>query len=183
MGRQNSGAGGKKQAKMSTVAAAFRAAGFGWCGLVGSDRGLKKIYLPEPRREALRSRMRSDFPDAQIHDGCCSEAAQELLRFFSGAVPSFTCRLDYGQATDFQKKVWLATRAIGYGHVRTYGWLAAKIGSPRAMRAVGAALGKNPLPIIIPCHRVIRSDGGLGGFSAAEGIALKKKLLELEGAL
>jgi len=167
---------------MTTVATAFRAPGFGWCGLAGADRGLKRIYLPEPRREALLSRMCTEFPTVQLKDGCFSDAAQELLKFFSGAVPLFTCRLDYGRATDFQKKVWQAARAIEYGQVRTYGWLAAKIGNPRAMRAVGAALGHNPFPIIIPCHRVIRSDGGLGGFSAAEGIALKKKLLELEGA-
>jgi len=167
---------------MTTVATVFLASGFGWCGLAGSDRGLKKIYLPEPDRRALLGRMRADFPEAQLQDDCFSQAVQELLRFFSGARPAFTCRLDYGQATGFQKKVWQAARAIGYGQVRTYGWLAAKIGNHRAMRAVGTALGRNPLPIIIPCHRVIRSDGGLGGFSAAEGIALKKKLLELEGA-
>ena len=171
----------KKQVRMTTVTAVFHAPDFGWCGLAGSDRGLGKIYLPEPDREALLGRMRSEFPAALLQDGCFNDVVRELLGFFSGAAPAFTCRLDFGPATDFQKKVWQAARAIAYGRVRTYGWLAAKIGNPRAMRAVGAALGRNPFPIIIPCHRVIRSDGGLGGFSAAAGTALKKKLLELEG--
>lgn len=165
---------------MTTVATAFSAAGFGWCGLAGSGRGLKKIYLPEPDRKALLGRMSAEFPEAKLSDDCFSGTVQELLRFFSGEVPAFTCRLDYGRATAFQKKVWQAARGVRYGQVCTYGWLAARIGSPRAMRAVGTALGRNPFPLVIPCHRILRRNGGLGGFSAAGGLALKRKLLELE---
>ena len=155
---------------------------FGWCGLAGGAAGLQKIYLPEPDRRVLLDRMKAEFPEARCTDAAFSEVASQLKKYFSGEIPSFTSRLDYGRATAFQKRVWQAAQTITYGQVRTYGWLAGRIGKPGAMRAVGAALGRNPFPIIIPCHRVIRADGGLGGFSAAEGIALKKKLLELEGA-
>jgi O-6-methylguanine DNA methyltransferase len=127
--------------------------------------------------------MARDFPGARQEEGQLSAACSELQQYFSGKKLRFTCGLDFAAATEFQKKVWKAARQIAYGQVRTYGWLAEKIGCPEGSRAVGAALGKNPFPLIIPCHRVIRQGGGLGGFSATEGIALKKKLLQLEGAL
>ncbi len=168
---------------MTTAATAFHVPGFGWCGLAGSGRGLEKIYLPEPEREALLGRMSAEFPDADFSPDGFSGLQQELLRFFRGGVPYFTSRLYYGRATIFQKKVWQAARSVKYGQVRTYGWLAARIGRPRAMRAVGAALGRNPFPILVPCHRILRRDGGLGGFSATGGLALKEKLLQLEGSL
>lgn len=164
-------------------AAVFCAPGFGWCGLAASDRGLQKIYLPEPCRADLLGRLAADFPAARLQAGCLRDVACQVRAYFSGAAPCFACRLDYGRATGFQKKAWQAARSIGYGRVRTYGWVAEKIGAPLAVRAVGAALGKNPFPLIVPCHRVIRAGGGLGGFSAAGGIGLKRKLLELEGAL
>ncbi len=80
--------------------------------------------------------------------------------------------------TRFQKAVWRATAGISYGETRSYAWVAKKIGNPRAVRAVGQALGANPVPIIIPCHRVIGSSGKLCGF--ADGLGMKKMLLELE---
>lgn len=83
--------------------------------------------------------------------------------------------------TDFQKKVWKETAKIGFGEASTYGKIASSIGNPKAMRAVGSALGSNPILIMIPCHRVLRSDGGLGGFAA--GIEVKKQLLRLEKTL
>lgn len=86
---------------------------------------------------------------------------------------------DMVEATDFEKSVWLAAAAIKQGEVRTYGWLARKIGRPKAYRAVGTALKNNPFPFIVPCHRVIREDGDLGGF--AGGKAMKRLLLGMEG--
>jgi methylated-DNA-[protein]-cysteine S-methyltransferase len=85
------------------------------------------------------------------------------------------------KATPFQKGVWEMVKTIPYGQTRTYKWVAEKIGNPEAFRAVGQALKKNPLPGIIPCHRVIRSDGKLGGFS--KGLKEKARLLKLENAL
>ncbi len=83
----------------------------------------------------------------------------------------------------FQQKVWTACAEIPSGQIRTYRWIAEKIGSPKAARAVGSALGKNPFAPIIPCHRVLRSDGGMGGYSGDGGITKKIQLLKREGAL
>src|SRR5262249_8294568 len=85
--------------------------------------------------------------------------------------------------TSFQKKVWKALLEIPEGEVRTYGWIAQKIGHPKAVRAVGSAVAKNPLVPDVPCHRVIRSDGSLGGYSGEGGIEAKRALLKKEGAL
>jgi methylated-DNA-[protein]-cysteine S-methyltransferase len=87
-------------------------------------------------------------------------------------------KLDLRSATPFSKRVWRATSKIPYGQVRSYAWVAEKLGNPDAARAVGGALGRNPVPIFIPCHRVLDSDGGLGGFGA--GLPLKRWLLALE---
>ena len=84
--------------------------------------------------------------------------------------------------TPFQRAVWTACMAIPKGETRSYGWVAARIGRPKAVRAVGAALGKNPFAPAVPCHRVIRSDGTLGGFSAPGGLKSKVKLLRKEKA-
>ncbi|GAH65608.1 unnamed protein product, partial [marine sediment metagenome] len=92
----------------------------------------------------------------------------------------FPDRLDLSGATDFQRKVWETTRLIPYGETRSYAWVAEQIKQPRALRAVGQALGRNPLPIIVPCHRVVASNGKPGGFTG--GIEVKKRLLHLEGA-
>ena len=156
---------------------------FGWCGLVGADAVLQRVYLPEPDHDSLLGRMAAQFPGMSREKTCFKDVARELKKYFSGELPFFDCPLDFAAATMFQKNVWQATRSIAYGQVKTYGWLARDIGNPQALRAVGTALGSNPFPIIIPCHRVIRRDGGMGGFSAAEGVALKQKLLRLEGIL
>jgi methylated-DNA-[protein]-cysteine S-methyltransferase len=91
--------------------------------------------------------------------------------------------MDWSSLTPFEQKVLRAAARIPYGSVATYGGLARKIGSPRSARAVGNALGRNPFPLIIPCHRIIKGDGSIGGFSAANGIKLKRMILFLEGAL
>jgi methylated-DNA-[protein]-cysteine S-methyltransferase len=167
---------------MNTSTACCFLTPFGWGGIVGGAAGLQKIYLPEPDRSALLERMAAQFPGMACEETAFKKTVRELQKYFNGEVPCFDCLLDLAPATRFQKKVWQAASAIAYGQIRTYGWLARAIGSPRAMRAVGTALGRNPFPIVIPCHRVIREDGGMGGFSAVRGIELKKTLLRLEGA-
>jgi methylated-DNA-[protein]-cysteine S-methyltransferase len=106
------------------------------------------------------------------------KATDILRKYFSGNRVLFDLPLDMSYYTRFQKAVWRATAGIPYGETRSYAWVAKKIGNPRAVRAVGQALGVNPVPIIIPCHRVIGSSGKLCGF--ADGLELKQKLLELE---
>lgn len=107
--------------------------------------------------------------------------AGKIARYFGGEVISFEdIPLDFGPATPFQLQVWQACRSIPFGATMSYGRLAAQIGRASATRAVGRALGSNPIPLIVPCHRVVSADGGLCGFSGYGGIATKRRLLELE---
>jgi len=108
-----------------------------------------------------------------------AKLARQIKAYLSGKPVRFTCRLDLSSGTPFQQKVWRALLTIPRGQTRSYAWVARKIGRPKSFRAVGAACGANPVPIIVPCHRVLASDGSLGGFGG--GLALKKQLLKLEG--
>jgi len=102
----------------------------------------------------------------------------DLQDYFNGNIVRFNPRVKFLIGTEFERSVWKTIKSIPFGETRTYKWVAQKIGKPSAMRAVGHALSKNPLPIIIPCHRVIESDGSLGGYSS--GVDIKRRLLELE---
>jgi len=107
-----------------------------------------------------------------------AKAVKLLKRYFSGESVSFDVPLDLRYYTPFQQAVWKAAAAIAPGETRSYAWIAKRIRNPKAARAVGQALGANPVPIIIPCHRVISSAGTMGGYSG--GLGMKRKLLELE---
>jgi O-6-methylguanine DNA methyltransferase len=113
-----------------------------------------------------------------VENGGNGDALEELDCYFRGQLKEFKCDLDL-KGTSFQKRVWEALREIPYGQTRSYGEIAKTIGNPKAVRAVGSANGANPVPIIVPCHRVIQFDGSLGGFGG--GLDLKKNLLEREG--
>lgn len=99
----------------------------------------------------------------------------ELDAYFKGDLKKFRQKIKFATGTMFEQKVWLLIGEIPYGETRSYKWVAERVDSPKAMRAVGQALKKNPLPVILPCHRVIASDGSIGGFSC--GIEIKKWLL------
>jgi methylated-DNA-[protein]-cysteine S-methyltransferase len=103
---------------------------------------------------------------------------KELKEYFENGREEFTQGINLTKGTEFDKKVWLALKDIPYGETRTYKWLAEKIGKPTAFRAVGQALSRNPIPILLPCHRIIESDGSIGGYSS--GIDIKRRLLEIE---
>lgn len=103
---------------------------------------------------------------------------RELREYFEGGREEFTQEMEISRGTEFDNKVWLALKEIPYGETRTYKWLAEKIGKPNASRAVGQSLGRNPIPILIPCHRIIESDGSLGGYSG--GVDIKRRLLDIE---
>jgi methylated-DNA-[protein]-cysteine S-methyltransferase len=120
--------------------------------------------------------------EGQRNDGnpLLTEAARQLRAYFAGALREFSLPLDM-QGTEFQKRVWGQLAAIPYGETRSYLQIAQALGSPRAVRAVGAANGANPVPIVVPCHRVIGARGKLVGYGG--GLAMKKRLLELEGAM
>ena len=115
-----------------------------------------------------------DAPSTRLFN----DLIKRFQAYFSGQTVDFPDELDYSGFTPFQRGVWEATRQIPYGQTRSYGWVAQQMGKPGAARAVGQALGKNPFPIIVPCHRVLAGDGGLGGFSG--GLEIKKSLLALE---
>lgn len=103
----------------------------------------------------------------------------DLQAYGCGRLRSFSRSFRFPNGTAFQQRIWWTLLSIPYGQTRSYSWLAASVGSPGAARAAGQAVGKNPLPIVIPCHRIIAADGTLGGFSG--GLEVKRRLLELEG--
>jgi len=106
------------------------------------------------------------------------QAREEIVQYLRGERVYFSVPVDLSETPAFQRRVLDAARQIPFGQARTYAWVAARTGSPRAVRAVGTALGRNPVPLLVPCHRVWRTDGGLGGYLF--GGALKRRLLELE---
>ena len=118
---------------------------------------------------------------ASTTDQVLVQLKQQLLAYLAGTRKEFDVPLDWTAMTGFQGEVLHLTSEIPYGEVRTYGELAGALGKPAASRAVGGALARNPLPILIPCHRVVAASGQLTGYSAANGIATKAHLLELEG--
>lgn len=105
-------------------------------------------------------------------------AKKELSEYFEQGRMDFSFRTDFIEGTEFEKEVWKSLKEIPYGETRTYKWIADKIGKPHASRAVGNALGKNPIPIVFPCHRIIESDGSIGGYTP--GVDIKRRLLEIE---
>ena len=108
-----------------------------------------------------------------------SRAARALLRYTQGLVHTLDQPLDFSLATNFEHQVFAELRSVAFGELTTYGELARRLGRPRATRAIGGAMQRNPLPLFVPCHRVVASDGSLGGFGG--GLALKRRLLALEG--
>ncbi len=152
----------------------------GWIGILGSVEGLLAITLPQRSSEKARQLL-GDSADRATRSPSLFEDLMERLRiYFGGREVAFPDELDLSSATPFQRQVWEITRLIPYGETRSYAWVAEQIGKPGAVRAVGQALGRNPLPIIIPCHRVLTSQGELGGYSG--GVEMKRRLLFLEAA-
>ena len=152
----------------------------GRVGLLGSRAGLRRVTLPQPSEAEARTWLGIDHQPAFLSPERFQSLAERLQAYYDGRPVDFSDELDLAAATDFQREVWLSTRRIPYGETRSYSWVAGQIGNPQARRAVGQALHRNPIAVIIPCHRVVGSDGGLGGFGG--GAAMKKMLLELESA-
>ena len=151
---------------------------YGWVAMGASGAGLALLALPKSSRKAALSEIKEFALDAVEETSAFGDLPNRLQRYFNGERVLFPDRLDLRGATTFQRAVWDATISIPYGETRTYAWVAQQIGKPRALRAVGRALARNPFPIIVPCHRVVASNGNLGGFRG--GLELKKRLLELE---
>jgi methylated-DNA-[protein]-cysteine S-methyltransferase len=154
-------------------------------GLVRGPAGYRAVLLPGPGgKTAVRRRIRSAWPDAREDAGALEDGVAAIRAWAEGGrPPRRRLRLDLEGVSPFHRRVYDALRKIPRGRTRTYGEVAARAGSPGAHRSVGSALARNPLPVLIPCHRVVRSGGGLGGFSAPGGLALKERMLRLEGAI
>jgi methylated-DNA-[protein]-cysteine S-methyltransferase len=151
----------------------------GWIACLASPAGLVRITLPcESRETAVREVGKG--ADAVRSPEAFALVEAELMKYCEGHRPDFSAvALDLSGGTPFRRQVWSAIRSIPYGETRSYGWIAQKAGKPAAARAAGQAVGDNPFAIIVPCHRVIASDGALCGFGG--GLDMKRKLLELEG--
>ena len=145
-----------------------------------TEDGLVQVDFPRPEPEFVES-LRRKVDAEVIQDPEKFHKLGEMMEaYFNGERVVFDLPLDL-RGTEFQKAVWRAIYRIPYGRLSSYGRLAAAVGRPRAARAVGNAVGANPLALVIPCHRVIRSDGSLGGFGG--GLNLKRYLLSIEGVL
>jgi methylated-DNA-[protein]-cysteine S-methyltransferase len=157
----------------------------GWAGLAWGDRGLVGVYLPDPNPENARTSFLRRFPDAveALPTEAVSHAIGEIRRLMAGEhVDLLDIPIDIARVPDFNARVYEIARAIPPGETLTYGEIAVKLGDKLLARDVGAALGQNPWPIVVPCHRVTAAGGKLGGFSARGGVNTKVKLLAIEGA-
>jgi methylated-DNA-[protein]-cysteine S-methyltransferase len=155
---------------------------FGPLLAASTPRGLVRLAFPEEDQDAVLERLaRRLSPRILRAPGRFDTVARELDEYFSGRRHGFDADLDWTLIGPFGQKVLSVTAAIPYGSVLTYQQVAGEAGSPRGSRAAGNALGSNPIPIVIPCHRVLRTGGNLGGYGG--GLPRKRWLLELEGAL
>ena len=140
-----------------------------------TSQGVCRVWLPG---DDLSDIDRSASGESEL----ARKAAKQLEQYFQGCLQQFDLSVDISSLTLFQQQVLRLTMEIPYGTVLTYGQLAKRVGSPKAARAVGGALAANPIPVIIPCHRVLASTGALTGFSGAGGVLMKENLLTMEGA-
>ena len=145
--------------------------------LVASERGLVSAEFDYDRKRLAAARKNKEWMES---DAALANTRKQLDEYFAGKRREFTMDLDL-RGTDFQLRCWNALLAIPYGETCSYADLARKVGSPRGFRAVGMANHDNPIPIIVPCHRVITSDHKLGGYGG--GLDVKEKLLDMEGAV
>ncbi len=156
---------------------------WGWMGLSETAEGIDAVVLPKTSRQAVLSALQA--ASAELLEGRTSsrlkEAQAQLIGYLAGTRRSFDLPLDLSRGTSFQQKVWRTLRDISYGRLRSYQWVALRVGGRQYARAVGNAVGANPVPIVIPCHRIVAQDASLGGFSG--GLPTKRKLLTLEGTL
>jgi methylated-DNA-[protein]-cysteine S-methyltransferase len=165
-----------KNNSMNTSSFSYFDSILGTIFVISTSKGISRVMFGGDKFDEFLSSLTGA---KLIEGGEAEKSAREIHLYLEGNLKEFQVRLDLSSGTPFQISVWKELLKIPYGKVRTYGEIAEKIGNPRAARAVGNAVGANPIPIIIPCHRVVATNG-LGGYSC--GVEIKKKLLRLEGA-
>ena len=155
----------------------------GWVAMIGAGQAVTHLTIGHRSKKAALEAVRSIIPEAAGPGQWNARLVDRVRAYASGEVVDFRdVQVDPGRLTEFQRRVVAACRSIPYGATATYGELASRVGSPNAARAVGNCMARNPIPLLIPCHRVVGASGGLGGFSAAGGTDLKQRLLEMEAA-
>ncbi len=164
---------------METIHIAESDSPIGSCRVASTAAGLAYVELPHSDGRGLDGWLRRCAPGADVRDAFAPNrsAISQLLEYLEGKRTAFDVVLDL-RGTPFQKRVWAALLEIPYGDTRSYQEIARSVGSPRAVRAVGAANGANPVSLVVPCHRVIASDGTLSGYGG--GLELKARLLAME---
>ena len=155
----------------------------GYAAAAADDKGLVRFYLPVANNDDAVNKVRRDYPSAaELETPLLAETGELVKSYFNGLAASFSrLPVSLGNISEFNRKVLKAVSNISYGETRTYKWAAFEAGEKDGARAAGNALNKNPLPLIIPCHRVIQSNGETGGYSA--GLQWKLKLLQIEKIL
>ena len=157
----------------------------GWAAVGWTPAGLATVRLPQGERSSVLAALKRKLPDAQEAEPPAQIAAvvADICDLLAGGKPDFAgAPLDMAETPDFHAQVYAIARGIRPGETLTYGEVAERLGDKLLARDVGQALGKNPWPIVVPCHRVTAAGGRLGGFSAPGGAATKLKLLAIEGA-
>jgi methylated-DNA-[protein]-cysteine S-methyltransferase len=159
--------------------------GIGPCGVAWTDRGLVRLQLPESDRPRTIRRLKAKSSATWVRESppaMVRHAIEEVERHLSGLRPDFSSvELDLTGVASFERDVYAAAGSIAWGRTASYGELAALVGRPSEAREVGQALARNPIAIIIPCHRVLAKGNRIGGFSAHGGTITKERLLALEG--
>lgn len=153
----------------------------GWVAVLATEKGIRRVTLPHPKREAALHHLRQKEGDLGHHaPERLAPVLDRLRRYYQGEPVSFTdIPLDFTGRPPFAQAVWTLVRGLPRGHTLTYGEVARQLGRPRAARAVGRAMATNPVPPIVPCHRILGKGGQLTGFGG--GLALKAHMLALEG--
>jgi O-6-methylguanine DNA methyltransferase len=152
----------------------------GWCGVVKGTLGVKRILVGFDNKKSLLNEIKKCFTDVDFESQFVHDDLNSIDDYINLRTKSIIINLDYSTSTAFDRMVYRTLYHVPYGTTITYKNLAKMCGSASYARAVARALARNPFPLAVPCHRVIRSDGGLGGFSARGGVKLKRKLIEME---
>lgn len=170
---------------MTSLAFALFDTAIGFCAVVWSERGIAGVQLPEADARATRARVLKRYPTAleSAPPPVAQRAIEGMVALLDGAAEDLgDIAVDVAHMSAFNRKVYDVARTIGPGATLTYGDVAERLGDKLLARAVGQALGENPMPLIIPCHRVLAAGGKTGGFSASGGVVTKLRLLTIEGA-
>lgn len=156
---------------------------WGWMGISESGKGIDRIVLPQTSKRRALAALREPASGVPVMERSSQleQAQAQMLDYLAGTRQTFDVPVDLSQGTAFQRRVWRTLLRVPYGKLRSYQWVAARVGGRQYARAVGNAVGANPLPIVVPCHRIVAHDASLGGFSG--GLPTKRKLLTLEGTL